>query len=106
MALEVKPGGKVSIEVIKTPRSEAAAKTLSRIFGKDLASRNLRRRRKALRADSKRVHRRGGRPWEYAPHAPRLVQPSKADTCTVLVTLDLVGDLESVQRFIKVSPAK
>jgi hypothetical protein len=106
MALEVKPGGKVSIEVIKTPRCEAAAKTLSRIFGKDLAGRNLRRHRKALRASAKMVHRRGGRPWEHAPRAPRLIRPEKAATCTVLVTPELVGDLKSVQRFIKVSAAK
>lgn len=106
MSLDLTPGTKVCIKVAKTPASEAAAKTLSRIFAKDRANRSARRHRKALRASESREHRRGGRPWAYLPKAPRLFQPVKGSSCTVLVTPDLVGDICSVERLIQVEPAK
>jgi hypothetical protein len=104
MSLDVMPGSKVRIKVSKTPTNEAAAKTLSRIFAKNLTDRGARRRRRALRQSEMRLHRRGGRPWAYLPQAPRLFQPTKDAACTVLVTPDLLGDLRSVARFIQVEP--
>jgi hypothetical protein len=106
MALDVQPGGKINIMVAKTPTNEGAAKTLSRIFAKDVNSRNARRRRKHLRDSVIVDHRRGGRPWYYRPHAPRLFQPVKGASCTILVTTDVVGDLRSVARFIEVRATK
>jgi hypothetical protein len=106
MALDLQPGSKVCIKVAKTPTNEAAAKTLSRIFAKDVNSRNARKRRKQLRDSEIVDHRRGGRPWYYRPHAPRLFQPIKGASCTILVTTDVIGDMRSVSRFIEVAAAK
>jgi hypothetical protein len=106
MALDLRPGSKVCIKVSKTPTNESAAKTLSRIFAKDVNSRSARRRRKQLRESEIVDHRRGGRPWYYRPHAPRLFQPIKGASCTILVTTDVIGDVRSVARFVEVEAAK
>ncbi|RIK64263.1 MAG: hypothetical protein DCC65_14700 [Planctomycetota bacterium] len=105
MASEIKPGTTISLTVTKTPTSEAAAKTLSRLFGKDAANKRERVRRKRLLADSMEVRRRGGRPWEVRNKAPRLVQPKKGDACTIHATTDVIKDLGSVTRFVAVKSA-
>src|SRR5260221_6022901 len=81
MPVDVKPGAIVSVKVKKTPISEAAAKTLSRLFAKDPANRKARRTRKKLLSGAMEVRRRGGRPWEVPPKAPRLFQPPADRSC-------------------------
>ena len=102
MPVDVKPGWTVEITVTKSPTNEAAAKTLSRVFGKDAKARKLRVRRKELRIDGSHPIRRGGRIWMVRPKAPRLYMPEKGDTCTIRATVDVIADLGSVSRFITV----
>ena len=102
MPVDVKPGWNVEITVTKTPTNEAAAKTLSRVFGKDAKARKLRVRRKELRTDGSHPIRRGGRIWMVRPKAPRLVMPEKGDTCTIRATVDVIADLGSVSKFIAI----
>ena len=106
MAGEIKPGAVVKVKVKRTPLKEAAAKTLSRLFAKDSTNKKQRRFRKKLLADAMDVRRRGGRPWEVRPQAPRLVQPGVGDSCTIRATMDVLGDLKSVSRFVEVTAAK
>lgn len=103
MAIEAKPGSTLSVKLTKNPTNEAAAKTLSRIFGRDSANKKARARRKKLLASSMRVERRGGRPWEVRSKAPRLVQPRPGDSCKVFATTAILRDLASVSRFVSVS---
>lgn len=102
MAVELKPGTVVQVTVKRTPTNEAAAKTLSRIFAKDPANRRLRPRRKKLLAGAIDIRRRGGRPWEVRSKAPRLIRPTKGAACSLAVTVDLLPDLRSVERFIEI----
>jgi hypothetical protein len=106
MPVDVKPGAIVSVKVKKNPLSEAAAKTLSRLFAKDPANRKARRTRKKLLAGAMDVRRRGGRPWEVRPKAPRLFQPRAGDACSIRATSDVLGDLISVARYIEVKTTK
>lgn len=106
MPVDVKPGTMVNVTVTKTPISEAAAKTLSRLFAKDPAKKKARKTRKKLLAGAMDVRRRGGRPWEVRPKAPRLFQPVKGDACSIRATSDVLGDLSSVARYIDVKAGK
>lgn len=106
MTKDIQPGSKVSITVKRTINCESAAKTLSRLFAKDPIHKKARRFRKKLLADAFNPHRRGGRPWEVRPQAPRLVQPGRGDHCTITATCDVIGDLGSVARFVDVKVAK
>jgi len=102
MAVDIKPGSNVEITITKTPTNEAAAKTLSRVFGKDAAARKLRARRKDLRISGSHPIRRGGRIWMVRPKAPRLVMPEKGDSCKIRATIDVIADLGSVSRFVSI----
>jgi hypothetical protein len=106
MSVDVKPGAVVHIKVKKTPTNEAAAKTLSRLFAKDPINKRARVQRKKLLAGAMEVRRRGGRPWEVRPKAPRLVQPVAGDACKIRATTDVLGDLRNVARFVDVQSAK
>ncbi|MBI5763157.1 MAG: hypothetical protein HZA51_06500 [Planctomycetes bacterium] len=106
MAAEIKAGTIISIKVKRTVIKEAAAKTLSRLFAKDPVNRQARGRRKKLLKSAFRVRRRGGRPWEIRPKAPRLFQPTVGDSCTVRATSDVLGDLKSLTRYVDVTPKK
>ena len=106
MAVEFKSGTLVSVKVMKNPVSEAAAKTLSRLFAKDPANRKGRKQRKKLLAGALDVRRRGGRPWDVRPQAPRRFMPVAGDACNLRATTDVLDDLRSVSRYIEVKAAK
>jgi len=103
MSLNLTPGRVVKITVIKNPASDKAAKTLSRIFAKDLANKRLERRRHRILGQTAEDRRRGGRLWTVKSHAPRFVQPQAGDTCSVRATVDVIHDLNSVARFVEAS---
>lgn len=104
--MDIKPGSTVQIKVKRTIVSQAAAKTLSRLFAKDPVNKKARRWRKKLLKGSMEVRRRGGRPWEVRQKAPRLFQPVTGDACKVLATPDVIGDILSVERYIDIAAAK
>lgn len=99
----IKPGSVVKLEITKNPSNQAAAKTLSRLFAKDPANQRASRRRKQIRTKQFDPRPRGGRLWVVRPSAPRLVQPRVGDSCTLRATIDVLRDLGSVSRFVKVS---
>lgn len=105
MPLDVQPGSQINITVTKTPTNEWAAKTLSRIFAKDVNSRSARRDRKKLRTANTDGRQRGGRIWYVRPKAPRIIMPEKDSACTVFASVDVIRDLGCVSRFIAVKPA-
>ncbi len=94
------------MKVCKSPTNAAATKTLSRLFARGDGGRKARQDRKRLRASATVAHRRGGRPWYKRPKAPLLFQPEAGKTCVVRVTLDVLKDLRSLERFVEISPAQ
>lgn len=106
MSVDVMPGAVVNVTVKKTPLSQAAAKTLSRLFAKDPVNKKAGRRRKKLLSGAMESRRRGGRPWEVRPKAPRLMQPVAGDACKIRATTDVIDDLRSVSRYIDVKAGK
>lgn len=102
--MNVKPGSRVSIEILKTPTSESARKTLDRICRTDATVRKAIRTRKAKRP-SHQTWRRGGRFWNHRMQSVSPVKLEKGSTYTVLTTVPLVRDLASVARWVKVQPA-
>jgi hypothetical protein len=102
---DIRPGTVVQIEVTRNPASQRAAKTLSRLFLKDGANKRADKLRKRLRTNQFEGRRRGGRIWVVRPSAPRLAQPQKGASCRIRATIDVLRDLGSVARFVKVTPA-
>lgn len=103
MAMDIQPGKKIKVTLEQAPTNEAASKTLARIFRSNTAGRRARKTRKALRSSQFDGRQRGGRIWMVRPKAPRLCQPEKGATCELLATTALIRDLNSVERFVKVS---
>jgi|SRR5215813_3069895 len=102
---DIRPGTVVKIEVTRNPSSERASKTLSRLFLKDGANKRADRLRKRTRTQKFQGRRRGGRIWVVRPSAPRFAQPEKGASCKIRATTDVLRDLGSVSRFVKVTPA-
>lgn len=105
MSLNVKPGTKVVVKISKSPTNAAATKTLSRLFARGEGGRKARQDRKRLRASATVARRRGGRPWYKRPKAPLLFPPEAGKTCVIRVTLDVLKDLQRLERFVEVSAA-
>jgi hypothetical protein len=98
-------GGMVSVQVVRTPTTVAATKTIIRILGKDRTVQAEQRRIEKVRQSNYNPKRRGGRLY-----AGRLVKqfPVKGrvgERGSVMATLDVLRDLESVRRFVDVTPA-
>lgn len=106
MATDIKPGTRILVTLKTTPSSEAAAKTLSRLFLAAPANKKARLARKKLRANYILGHQRGGRTWFVRPKAPRIFQPVKGDACTLVATTSVLRDLGSVARHIDIKPAR
>lgn len=102
--MDIKPGTRVAIEIAATPRSEAAEKTLWRVCRKDAKvardQRWLGRHR-----PSWTLSRRGGRMWHHQMKSTSGVTLTPGSRYVVRATLDVLRDLQSVKRWIKVSPA-
>lgn len=100
---EIAPGTEVRVEIIKAPSNEAARKTLLRVLAKDPQVVKEKKRDKLARSRSVRVKRRGGRPWEHRPAMRQPVETEVGHTGTVKATADILRDLQSVSRFVKVT---
>lgn len=100
--MNIAPGATVTIEIAKRPTNDDALKTLIRVCGKDAA---LRRARKTLK--SKRVSweewRRGGNQWHHQMSSRPSAKIELGRKFKVRASLDVIRDLASVSRFVKVS---
>jgi len=102
--MDIRPGSTVAIEIAATPRSQAARRTLLRVCAKDPAVARQRRRQKDTRP-SLQSWRRGGRQWHHQMRTKSPVKLERGRTYRVRATLDVIRDLASVRRWIKVKPA-
>lgn len=100
--MDIEPGAAVSIEIVATPRRPAARKTLTRVCGKDAAVARRHRTQKARRP-SWQEWIRGGKYWHHQMKSRPAASLEPGSKYTVQATVDVLRDLESVKRFVKVS---
>lgn len=105
MQAEITPGTQVRVEIVKTPTSDAAEKTLIRLLAKDAGVAKTKKKDKLFHARSVRVKGRGGRPWEHRTKMRQPVDPKVGATGTLRASVDVLRDLASVSRFVKVTTA-
>ncbi|MGD8451651.1 MAG: hypothetical protein PVJ57_07515 [Phycisphaerae bacterium] len=100
--MDIAAGSNVSITITATPTGAAACKTLTRICAKDAAVRKSHRWNKRNRP-SWQTWRRGGKMWHHQmkSHAPVRLEPGAQ--YTVRATVDVLRDLQSVERFVKLA---
>jgi hypothetical protein len=103
--MSIAPGTQVSVEIVSTPTNAAARKTLTRIARKDAGVAKRERTRKEKRP-SLQVWRRGGRPWEHRMRTQPAISLETGRSYSVRATVDVLRDLASVEKFIKVAPSK
>ena len=101
--MNIDPGSVVSVEIAATPRGAAARKTLIRVCRKDPRIANQHRQQKSTRP-SRRDWIRGGRYWHHQMKSKPPFKLAPGERYTVNATVDVIRDLESVERFIKVTP--
>lgn len=102
--MDIAPGSKIRVEITASPRSEAARKTLNRVCSKDPAATRQIRWRKQHRPTLNKS-RRGGRLWEHRMKSRPPVQLTKGAAYTLSATVDVLRDLQSVSRWVAISPA-
>ena len=105
MGGKIAPGSRIEIEVVKQPTNVAAAKTIVRLLCKDsnMAAENERLRR--IRATHAKPTARSGRQWIVRLIKQRPAKANVGQKGTITATIDVVNDLNSVSRFLKVSKA-
>jgi hypothetical protein len=101
-AMEITPNTNVTVEITTTPTSTSAMKTLDRLFRKDPEIAKSYRRYKEQRP-SLTQKRRGGRWWNHRMRTKPNFTIEPGRSFSVRTTLDVVRDLESVERFVKVT---
>lgn len=100
--MDIKPGQTVTVEVVRTPPRAASRKTLARVFRKD--PQVARQQRWTTRhRPSWQETRRGGRMWHHQMRTTPPVTLASGSRYTVLATLDVIRDLQSVGDCIKVT---
>lgn len=101
--MDIKPGTTVSVEITRTPRNDAAEKTLNRVCAKDPQVAKFHRRLKEQRP-SLQHWRRGGRLWHHQMKTKSPVSLTPGAKYTLFATVDVIRDLASVSRWVKVTP--
>jgi hypothetical protein len=102
---EITPGSRVHVQIVKRPTNEAAIKTIRRVLAKDPDIKREHKRLSDVRAANLRFKQRGGRPWGIRVSKRHPVKGQPGEEGTVLATLDVIRDLASCQRFLKIQRA-
>lgn len=102
----ITPGSNVTFKIVKAPTNAAATKTLVRLLSKDLQHKAEINRRRQVRKAGYNPSPRGGR--LYAGHVvftQKSIKGVPGEQGTLKATVDVVRDLQSVQRFVEVTAA-
>lgn len=102
--MDVQPGQNVRIEILGQPTSECGCQTLDRVCRKDPVIAKSIRDRKRMRP-SWQTKQRGGRLWHHQMRSQSPVQLRAGKTYSVFATVDVLRDLASVAKFVKLTPA-
>ena len=96
--MDIQPGSNVKITVKSTLKTDRAKKTLARVFMKDLEIRKTRNTNPKPVTSTIRA----GRFWNHRPSGSVLRAPSVGDSAQVVATVDVIRDLQSVEKYIAV----
>lgn len=102
--MDIAPGNLVTVQMTAAPQSEAARKTLIRLFRKDpeIARRE---RQKARTRPSWQTKRRGGRLWHHQMRSQPAFPLHAGAEYRLFASVDVLRDLASVARYVTVKPA-
>jgi len=100
--MTIAPGKIVSIEITALPRTEAARKTLTRLFRRDPELARVHRQQKRHRP-SWQTWRRGGRTWHHQMKSEPPVKLLPGRRLSLLATVDTIRDIESLAQCVKVT---
>ena len=107
MATPFEPGKKLTFTIAAAPQRPAQMKTLRRLMRMQpkvqSGLKKLARRRKR---EDNQSHQRGGRQWVARVRTTKLTHIAPGESFTLTVTPQIVPDLRSVEKFLKVSSAK
>lgn len=95
------PGKTVSIEIVAPPSTPAGRKTLLRLCAKDPGV-TRQKRQQSRKRPSWQTWRRGGRQWHHQMRSKTPVRLVAGNRYSVLATVDVIRDLDSVKRWVKV----
>jgi len=101
--MDIPVGAPVSIEITAPPRSEAAQKTLMRLCRKDLSVVRHHRKQQTKRPSWEEWIR-GGKYWHHQMKSKPAVQIEAGQKYEIRATLDVIRDLKTVERWVKVTP--
>ncbi len=100
--MDIRPGTNITVEITAPPKSAAGQKTLLRLCRKDPEV-NKRQRVQDRHRPSWQTWRRGGRTWHHQMRSRPGVSLTPGARYSMLATVDVIRDLESVERWVKVS---
>lgn len=101
-AINVTPGSSIRVEVTSHPTNAAATKTLARLFRRDPEMARMQRHQQRKRP-SYEEWQRGNRFWHHQMKTSSPIRVEPGVSYQMRATLDVIRDLESVSRFVKVS---
>ena len=101
--MDIQPGSKITVEITAAPRTAAGRKTLTRLCRKDPTVARQQRAQDRQRP-SWQVWRRGGRQWHHQMKSGPGVALDPGNRYSLLATVDVIRDLESVARWVAVTP--
>ena len=101
--MDITPGQTVAIELTAAPRNAAAFKTLTRLFRRDPQVVQQQRRQSRQRP-SWQQWRRGGRMWHHQMKTKPCFALTVGKQMSLRVSVDIIRDLQSVSRWVKVTP--
>ena len=100
--MDIKPGTAITVELTTRPTSAAAEKTLIRLFRKD-AKVTRHHRHQTTKRPSWERWRRGGKMWHHQMKTEPAVRVAPGAAYKIRATVDVLRDLETVKRFVKVT---
>jgi hypothetical protein len=103
--MSIAPGTTVTMEITAVPTREASRKTLMRLCRKDAGIARHHRTQTSKRP-SQASWRRGGKMWQHQMRTRPVIRLAPGVKVTLRATVDVIRDLASVNRWVKVSGVK
>lgn len=102
--MTIAPGSTIKLEIAKLPSNAAASKTLVRLCRKDPTIQRHHRHQQRKRP-SLEFWNRGNKQWHHQMKTQSPVTLRVGGAYTIRATLDVIQDLASVEKWVKVSKA-
>lgn len=99
--MNIAPGSKIVLEIVKNPTNEGARKTLVRLARKDPTVVRYHRKQQQKRP-SWEEWRRGAMTWHHQMKSRAAVSITRGAKYNITATVDVLRDLASVERFVKI----